>query len=157
MNDDWWNCSALILKHCEDAWQSWVLLQLRAKFTRSWYSGYSQSHEIIKIRNFRYLFKLPTSFPGSFISPPQRERGKKEGAKGWSHVLVTNLSSSEGVPIYQSIVAAAVCYLLNRLFGQPWKALFQFRSEDLSYQVHCFQHLKLNWVWKLWKDKNVKL
>ena len=27
-----------------------------------------------------------------------------------------------GVPIYQSIVAAAVCYLLNRLSGQPWKA-----------------------------------
>ena len=62
-----------------------------------------------------------------------------------------------GVLIYQSIVAAAVCYLLNRLPGQPWKALFRFRSEDLSYQVHCFQHLKLNWIWKLWKDKNVKL
>ena len=54
-----------------------------------------------------------------------------------------------GVPIYQSIVAAAVCYLLNRLSGQPWIALFRFRSEDLSYQVHCFQHLKLNWVWEL--------
>ena len=54
-----------------------------------------------------------------------------------------------GVPIYQSIVAAAVCYHLNRLSGQPWIALFRFRSEDLSYQVHCFQHLKLNWVWEL--------
>ena len=54
-----------------------------------------------------------------------------------------------GVPTYQSIVAAAVCYLLNCLSGQPWKALFRFRSEDLSYQVHCFQHLKLNWIWTL--------
>ena len=62
-----------------------------------------------------------------------------------------------GVPIYQSIVAAAVCYLLNRLSGKPRKALFRFRSEDLSKQVHCFQHLKLNCVWKLSKDKNVKL
>ena len=61
-----------------------------------------------------------------------------------------------GVPIYQSIVAAAVCYL-NRLSGQPWKALFRFRSEDLSYQIHCFQHLKRNWVCKLLKDKTVKL
>ena len=62
-----------------------------------------------------------------------------------------------GVLNYQSIVTAAVCHLLNRLSGQPWKALFRFRSEDLSYQVHCFQHLKLNWVWKLRKHKNVKL
>ena len=54
-----------------------------------------------------------------------------------------------GVPVYQSIVAAAVYYLLNQLSEQPWKALFRFRSEDLSYQVHCFQHLKLNWVWEL--------
>ena len=61
-----------------------------------------------------------------------------------------------GVPLYQSIVAAAVCYILNRVSGQSWKALFRFRSEDLSYQVHCFQHLKLNWTWKLWKDKNIK-
>ena len=38
----------------------------------------------------------PTSFPGSFISPPQRERGKKDPGPGWSHVLVTNLSSREG-------------------------------------------------------------
>ena len=49
----------------------------------------------------------------------------------------------EGVPIYQSIVAAAVWYLLNRPSGQPWNALFRFRSEDLSYQINCFQHLKL--------------
>ena len=40
-----------------------------------------------------------------------------------------------GVPIYQSIVAAALCYLLKRLSGQLWKALFRFRSGDLSYQV----------------------
>ena len=37
-----------------------------------------------------------TSFPRSFISPPQRERGKKDPGSGWSHVLVTNLSSREG-------------------------------------------------------------
>ena len=37
-----------------------------------------------------------TSFPGSFISPPQRERRKKDPGSGWSHVLVTNLSSREG-------------------------------------------------------------
>mgnify|MGYP000509553994 CR=1 FL=1 len=37
-----------------------------------------------------------TSFPGSFISPPQRERGKKDPGSGWSRVLVTNLSSREG-------------------------------------------------------------
>ena len=37
----------------------------------------------------------PTSFPGSFISPPQRERGKKDPGSGWSRVLVTNLSSRE--------------------------------------------------------------
>ena len=48
-----------------------------------------------------------------------------------------------GVPIYQSIVAAAVFYLLNRLSGQQWKALFRFRSERLSYQVHCFELTKL--------------
>ena len=36
-----------------------------------------------------------------------------------------------GVPINQSIVAAAVFYLLNRLSGQSWKVLFRFRSEDL--------------------------
>ena len=84
-----------------------------------------------------------TSFPGSFISPLQ----------GPLFRLVTCLADKfifiGGFPIYQSIVAAAVCYLQNRVSGQPWKALFQFRSEDLSYQVHCFQHLKLNWVWKL--------
>ena len=44
-----------------------------------------------------------------------------------------------GVPIYQSIVAAAVYYLLNGLSGQLLKVLFRFRGEDLSYQVHCFQ------------------
>ena len=37
-----------------------------------------------------------TSFPGSFISPPQRERGKKDPGSGWSHVLGANLSSREG-------------------------------------------------------------
>ena len=75
--------------------------------------------------------------------------------------LVTRLGDKfifmGGVPICQSIVAAAVCYLLNRLSGQPWKALFRFCREDLSYQVHCFKTLKLNCVLKLWKDKNVKL
>ena len=25
----------------------------------------------------------PTSFPGSFISPPQRERGKQDPGSGW--------------------------------------------------------------------------
>ena len=38
-----------------------------------------------------------TSFPGSFISPPQRERRKKDPGSGWSHALVTNLSSREGL------------------------------------------------------------
>ena len=39
---------------------------------------------------------VSTSFPGSLISPPQREREKKDPGSGWSRVLVTNLSSREG-------------------------------------------------------------
>ena len=51
------------------------------------------------VLTFRYLLLgmlSPTSFPGSFISPHQRERGKKDPGSGWSRVLVTNLSSREG-------------------------------------------------------------
>ena len=31
-------------------------------------------------------FSHPTSFSGSFISPPQRERAKKDPGSGWSRV-----------------------------------------------------------------------
>ena len=30
------------------------------------------------------------------MSPPHRQQGKKDPGSGWSHVLVTNLSSWEG-------------------------------------------------------------
>ena len=104
-----------------------------------------------------FFLVFPNLVPRVFHLPTPK--GARE-ERPWFR-LVTCLGNKfifeGGVPIHQSIVAAAVCYLLNRLSGQPWKALFRFRSEDLSYQVHCFQHLKLNWVWELWKDKNVKL
>ena len=45
---------------------------------------------------------------------------------------------------YQNIVAASVTQ--NQLSEQPWKALFRFSSKALSYLLHCFQHLKLNWA-----------
>ena len=44
---------------------------------------------------------LSTSFPESFISPPQREQGKKDPGSGWSRVLVTNLSSWEGPQLFR--------------------------------------------------------
>ena len=52
-------------------------------------------------RSLDHLFEdssdaVPTSFPGSFISPPQSEQGKKDTGLGWSRVLVTNLSLWEG-------------------------------------------------------------
>ena len=31
-----------------------------------------------------FLTRSSTSFPGSFISPPQRQRGKKDPGSGWS-------------------------------------------------------------------------
>ena len=37
-----------------------------------------------------------TSFPESFISPPQRKLEKKDPGSGWSRVLVTHLFSREG-------------------------------------------------------------
>ena len=37
---------------------------------------------------------------------------------------------------YQNIVAASVTH--NQFSGQPWKGLFGFRSEALSYVLHCF-------------------
>ena len=138
-------------QHC-----AWLLLP-----AVRWISPLIKAPRAIMSRSLDHLFDdssdaVPTSSPGSFIFPtPKRAREERHYFR-----LVTCLGDKfifmGGVPIYQSIVAAAVCYLLNRLSGQPWKALFRFRSEYLSYQEHCFQHLKLNWVWKLRKDKNVK-
>ena len=99
-----------------------------------------------------------TSFPGSFISPPQRGEGRKTlaqaGHVSWWQIYL----HGRGPNLWK--YCRRCCLLpptINRLSGQPWKTLFRFRSEDLSYQVHCFQHLEQNCIWKLWKDKNVKL
>ena len=91
-----------------------------------------------------------TSFPGSFISPPQGSEGIKTldqaGHVSWCQIYLHGRG-----PIL-SKYCRRYCLLpptINQLSGQPWKTLFRFRSEDLSYQVHCFQHLYLNWIWKL--------
>ena len=77
-----------------------------------------------------------TSFPGSFISSPQRERGKKDPR------LVTCLGNrfifKGGVPIYQSIVAAAVCYFLNRLSRHQGKLSFNFAAKICHIKYIAF-------------------
>ena len=129
-------------------WKSFRLSNGSAVLKDTWTTSSSASSTSKATRNLvPRVFHLPTP------------KGARE-ERPWLR-LITCLGNKfifkGGVLNYQSIVTAAVCHLLNRLSGQPWKALFRFRSEDLSYQVHCFQHLKLNWVWKLRKHKNVKL
>ena len=101
---------------------------------------------------FIFIFSLSLIFnqrrsQGILSPPPPTPKGARE-EKPWFR-LVTYLGDKfifiGGVPIYQGIVAAAVCYLQNWFSWQPWKALFRFRSKHLSYPLHCFQHLKLNW------------
>ena len=58
----------------------------------------------------------PTWFPGSFISPPQGSDGRKTLVQA-GHVSWWQIYLHGGVPFYQSIVATAVCYLLNRPSG----------------------------------------
>ena len=101
---------------------------------------------------------LATSFAGSFISPPQGSEGRKTlvqaGHVSWWQICLHGRGPN------LSKYCCRYCLFpptINRLSGQPWKTLFRFRSHGLSYQVHCYQHLKLNCVWKLRKDKNVKL
>ena len=145
-----WNCMCLVLNS--------VLDRFCRPFGESLRWGMTSYYvEIFGSFAWWFFWCCPKLVPRVFHLPTPKQAREE---RPWFR-LVTCLGEKfifkGGVPVYQSIVAAGVCYLLNRLSGQPWKALFRFRSEDMSYQVHCFQHLKLNWVWKLWKDKKVKV
>ena len=66
------------------------------------------------------------------LSPhPKESEGRKTLVQA-GHVSRWQIIFMGGVPIYQSIATATVCYLQTRLSKQPWKAPFRFRSENLS-------------------------
>ena len=85
-----------------------------------------------------FFLVFPNLVPRVFHLPTPK--GARE-ERPWFR-LVTCLSNKfifeGGVPIYQSIVAAAVCYLLNRLPGQPWKALFRFAAKICHIKYIAF-------------------
>ena len=89
-------------------------------------------------------------------SPPlQRDRGKKDPVSGWSRVLVTNLSSWERSQFIIVLLPLLFVTYKPCSLGKHGKLCFYFAAKICH--ICCFQHLKLNWVWKLWKDNNVKL
>ena len=95
------------------------------------------------------LSRISNSFPGSSISPPQREWGRKYPGSGWSRVLVTNLSSLERS---QFKVLSPLPFVTHKtgLLGGHGKLSFDFAATICHiYIIHCFHHLKLNLVWKL--------
>ena len=63
--------------------------------------------------------------PHSESFSPPHPKGTKEG-RPWLRLITCRDDKfvfMGGVPIYQSIVLAGVCYIQNRLSRQPWKAL----------------------------------
>ena len=97
----------------------------------------------------------PTSFPESFISPPQRERGKEDPGSGWSRVLVTNLFSWEGSQFIR--LSSRLVFVRSKpdSLGNLGKLSFDFATK--LYHIYYVAFNSWNWVWKLWKDENVKL
>ena len=79
-----------------------------------------------------YLY--PTSFPGYFIPPPQRERGKKDPGSGWSRISVTNLSLSEGSQFIR--VMSPLLSVTNKTgsLGNHGKLSFDFAVN--SYHIY---------------------
>ena len=97
--------------------------------------------EQIQWRHLRVSFAHETNLVSRVFHVPTRREAREERA--WFR-LVTCLGDKfifmVGVPIYQSIVAAAVCYLLNRLsgMGNYGKLSFDFAATICQIKYIAF-------------------
>ena len=87
--------------------------------------------------------------PRVFHLPTPKGKRDERPCSGWSHVLMTNLSSYDG-----SHVTSAVCYLQNRLSEQPGKANLSISQRRFVMSITLLSTL-LSTLFS--KDMNIKL